>query len=371
MPTDYPPVTQRREFAILGSVNGKHRPDDDLDYKGRSTAETSGPPSTARTTVDSPRAVIRPPVPKPAAPPGPAITATGARTDILESAPQESPPRGNDAADLPAWYRRPVGRLVIPGLLIAAMLTFTGVAGAYLVPRVAPKPAATAEAPAGTGQPSDDSGPAEAAQPEPSGSVPFSPLPGAGGRPADVLAAWAVPLAAKLGIPAIALQAYGYAELVATRSRPSCQLSWTTLAGIGKIESNHGRAQGAQLNPDGKSLPSIIGAPLDGQGGRKAIPDTEGGQLDTDRSWDRAVGPMQFIPSTWKQFAIDADGDGTADINDIDDAAVTAADYLCTGGRNLSTPAGWYAAVGAYNAVDVYIHDVYSATNDYGRRSRT
>jgi hypothetical protein len=268
------------------------------------------------------------------------------------------------------WSGRPAGRLVLPGLLIAGLLAiaaFAGFAGAFVVPRSVPPAPAAEEAPSSGGPDTDVN--LSPGVPRPTTSVP-SLLPGLGGRPADVLAAWAVPLASKLGIPAVALQAYGYAELTVANSKPACKLSWTTLAGIGKIESDHGRASGARLNPDGKSLPSIVGAPLDGQGGRKAIQDSDGGQLDGDRSWDRAVGPMQFIPSTWRQYSVDADNDGTTDINDIDDSSLAAANYLCASGRDLSTVAGWYAAVGAYNAVDVYITDVYNAANDYGRRSR-
>ncbi|MBT8228456.1 MAG: hypothetical protein HKP61_17890 [Dactylosporangium sp.] len=189
------------------------------------------------------------------------------------------------------------------------------------------------------------------------------------GRPADALAAWAVPLAVQLGVPAVALQAYGYAELTLARATPSCRLSWTTLAGIGKIESDHGRGNGAKLTVDGKALPPILGAPLDGSAGRDSIPDTDAGRLDGDSTWDHAVGPMQFIPTSWQQHALDADTDGVADPNDIDDAALTAGAYLCASGHDLSTPTGWYSAILTYNAVRAYARDVYTAANDYGAHS--
>lgn len=174
----------------------------------------------------------------------------------------------------------------------------------------------------------------------------------------------------RTGIPVIALQAYGYAELVLARTNPGCHLSWTTLAAIGRVESNHGSAGGARLLPDGRALPAIIGAPLDGAPGRELIPDTDGGALDGDAEYDRAVGPMQFIPQTWRREAVDADGDGVADIHNLNDAALAAANYLCRHGGDLSTPEGWWRAVLAYNNVQAYAEAVFAAADDYGRRSR-
>nr|WP_240939836.1 lytic murein transglycosylase [Planosporangium flavigriseum] len=165
------------------------------------------------------------------------------------------------------------------------------------------------------------------------------------------------------------MQAYGYAELVTAATSPNCQLRWTTLAGIGKVESAHGQHQ-AILAADGAVLPPIIGAPLDGQGDRMKIADTDGGKLDLDRTWDHAVGPMQFIPSTWARYGADADGNGVADINNINDAALAAANYLCAGNRNLSVAGDWWAAIMSYNAVQAYVRDVFDAANDYGVRSR-
>lgn len=271
----------------------------------------------------------------------------------------------------------PVRNLIFVGTLIVILLSIAGVAGAYVVPHTAPPAIAGSPSQPDGGDPEDvlpgsePSGWDDSADLDPSGrpsgsTAPRHPV----GRPADALAGWAVPLAAKVGIPATALQAYGYAELVLAKKSPNCRLSWTTLAGIGKHESDHGRANGAKLSADGKALPPIVGVPLDGSEGRDAIPDTDGGTLDGDRTWDRAIGPMQFIPSTWKQHAVDADSDATTDPNDIDDAALTAGVYLCASGRDLSTAAGWYAAIMTYNAVRIYANQVYATANDYGTRSR-
>jgi membrane-bound lytic murein transglycosylase B len=166
------------------------------------------------------------------------------------------------------------------------------------------------------------------------------------------------------------VQAYGYAELVAARTAPNCHLSWTTIAAIGKVESSHGSANGAVLGADGSVQPPILGLPLDGKGGRQLIQDTDRGAVDGDATYDRAVGPMQFIPATWREMAVDADNSGTADPNDIDDAALAAALYLCVGGRDLSRADAWWDAILSYNAVRPYAQKVFDAANEYGRRSR-
>ncbi|HWH00564.1 MAG TPA: lytic murein transglycosylase [Pilimelia sp.] len=287
-----------------------------------------------------------------------------------------------------AWTRRPAGRFAVPAFLLSASLAVAILTGAVLVPaagRPAPRPTPPAAGqPSAPGPEGPTVAPSSAAQPP--GTAPSGPDPGAvgptggspgatagapaGGRPADVLRPWAEQLAAKVEVPPVALQAYGYAELVTGRTTPGCRLQWTTLAAIGKVESDHGRANGATLGPDGRALPAILGDPLDGTGGRQAIRDTDGGMLDGDRTWDRAVGPMQFIPGTWRSEAVDADGDGVRDPNDIDDAALAAARYLCHAGRDLSRIQDWWAAVLSYNAVQPYARAVYDTANAYGTRSR-
>ena len=77
---------------------------------------------------------------------------------------------------------------------------------------------------------------------------------------------------------------------------PGCHISWTLLAAIGRVESNHGRFGGAQLGSDGVSRPEIRGPQLDGAGAFAAIADSDHGTLDRDKVWDRAVGQMQFLP---------------------------------------------------------------------------
>lgn len=120
----------------------------------------------------------------------------------------------------------------------------------------------------------------------------------AGGRPADQLREWAEKRAAALGIPVIALEAYAYAARVAEVENPKCHLAWTTLAGIGRVESHHGTYRGATIAPNGDVSPPIRGVRLDGTGGTLRIVDRDGGGLDGDAAVERAMGPMQFISET-------------------------------------------------------------------------
>ncbi|WP_427896328.1 lytic murein transglycosylase [Kribbella sp. GL6] len=162
------------------------------------------------------------------------------------------------------------------------------------------------------------------------------------------------------------LAAYALGEQSAP---PSCGVSWVTLAAIGAVESAHGSFRGAVVGDDGTSTPAIVGPPLDGSPGVQAIPDTDDGQYDRDRVWDRAVGPMQFLPSTWRRWGVDADGDGTARPDDLDDAAATAARYLCASTTTMRTGAGWWTAITAYNRSGEYAQRVLDRSNEYARDS--
>jgi membrane-bound lytic murein transglycosylase B len=179
--------------------------------------------------------------------------------------------------------------------------------------------------------------------------------------------AWADTTARRTGVPARALQAYAAAELAQRADTPDCRLSWTTLAAIGRVESLHGGLGRAELGADGVSRPRIVGVPLDGSAGVREVPDTDGGALDGDTVLDRAVGPMQFLPSTWARFGRDGDGDGTADPHQIDDAARGAAAYLCSAGRDTADGDGWWEAVLAYNRSGEYARLVWAATDRYSR----
>lgn len=176
-------------------------------------------------------------------------------------------------------------------------------------------------------------------------------------------AEWVSRVAAVTGIPGRALAAYASADRTVAGQQPGCGLDWATLGAIGAIESDHGSYGGAVLDEDGYARPAIIGVPLDGNGFAQ-VADTDGGALDGDRTWDRAVGPMQFIPTTWATWGTDANGDGTADPNQIDDAALAAARYLCASGP-MTTPEQWRTAILSYNHDNDYVDKVATITTGY------
>ncbi|MFF1690148.1 MULTISPECIES: lytic transglycosylase domain-containing protein [unclassified Streptomyces] len=159
------------------------------------------------------------------------------------------------------------------------------------------------------------------------------------------------------GIPATVLDAYKKAEAELAATKPGCNLPWQLLAAIGKVES--GQARGGNVDANGTTLKPILGPVLDGNGFAR-ITDTDNGAYDGDTTHDRAVGPMQFIPSTWAWSGRDGNGDGKKDPNNIYDAALAAGHYLCRGDRDLSQSAGLNAAILSYNHSQDYLNTVLS-----------
>lgn len=167
-----------------------------------------------------------------------------------------------------------------------------------------------------------------------------------------------------LGIPEIVLNAYRAAELEMMASAPDCGLPWHLLAGIGRIESGH--AGGGRTDSIGTTITPILGPVLDGRlAGNAVITDSDGGVTDGDTKHDRAVGPMQFIPSTWSKYASDGNADGAADPNNVFDAALAAAKYLCSGGLDLRDRAEELRAVLRYNHSAAYAANVIGWSNTY------
>ncbi|PZF80783.1 lytic transglycosylase domain-containing protein [Jiangella anatolica] len=184
-----------------------------------------------------------------------------------------------------------------------------------------------------------------------------------------VPAQWASDVGARTGIPARALASYAAAALRLAEEQPACRLGWPTLAGIGAVESHHGSYGGTHVRADGRTADPIVGIALDGGEGVAAIADTDGGELDGDTVWDRAVGPMQFIPSTWRRWGADGNGDGVSDVHNLDDVALAAGRYLCADGGDLTDGAAWQRAVLTYNRSAEYAARVLETANGYARAS--
>ncbi len=156
-------------------------------------------------------------------------------------------------------------------------------------------------------------------------------------------------------LPETVFAAYWNAEAELARTTPGCRLRWQLAAAIGQVESGH--ARGGRVTADGTTVTPILGPRLDGAG-FALIRDSDGGAYDQDTVYDRAVGPMQFIPSTWARWGADGNGDGRADPDNVFDAALAAGRYLCAGGRDLSDPADLDRAILGYNHSRAYLRTV-------------
>jgi cell wall-associated NlpC family hydrolase len=169
--------------------------------------------------------------------------------------------------------------------------------------------------------------------------------------------------AAPAGVPGIhpvLLQAYIQAATKVTTVVPTCRgMRWSILAGVGQIESN--QAAGRDVQFDGVVTPPFYGPRLDGSGvggNHTPVYDTDDGVWDADTTYDRAIGPLQFIPSTWASMGRDGNDDGVADPHNAFDAALTTAVYLCGKGRDLTQQAQLREAIFSYNHSQVYVDDV-------------
>jgi len=157
-----------------------------------------------------------------------------------------------------------------------------------------------------------------------------------------------------LGIPGMALNAYRNAERMMATADPGCGISWNLLAGIGRIESGH--ANGGATDARGTAIRPIYGPTLDGTlpGNEIVVQSTSAGRV----GYARAMGPMQFLPGTWAHYASDGDGDGVADPQNLYDATLAAARYLCSGGLNLRDQSQVLSSILRYNNSMPYAQNV-------------
>lgn len=196
----------------------------------------------------------------------------------------------------------------------------------------------------------------------PTNSPTQASAPTADAPPGGVDPGWVAQIAQRTGIPPRAVASYAGASRRADAA--GCALGWPTLAAIGYVESHHGSYQNRRLLDSGQVEPPLVGIALNGAGVAR-IRDTDQGKLDGDREFDRAVGPMQFIPQTWRMWGADGNGDGLVDPHNIDDAAWSAARYLCNLAGNDLNGAGWQRAVKGYNNSDAYRDQVAALANQY------
>ncbi len=98
-------------------------------------------------------------------------------------------------------------------------------------------------------------------------------------------------------------------------------VDWAVLAGIGRVECDHGRDRDPSCTVEGAVNSAGAG------------------------------GPMQFLASTWAVYGIDATGDGRADRWNAGDAIYSAANYL----RSSGAPANYSRAIFAYNHATWYV----------------
>lgn len=176
---------------------------------------------------------------------------------------------------------------------------------------------------------------------------------------------WLDTTAQRTGIPRRALAAYSGAALRLARSQPECGIGWNTLAAIGFVESRHGSFRGSTIASSGKIRPAIYGIALDGSSSAH-IPDSDNGRFDNDAAYDRAVGPMQLIPQSWRNWRADGNGDDRRDPQNIDDAVLAAAGYLCRAGEDLTGEDGWRDMIATYNSAPSYLAKVALQATIYG-----
>nr|WP_034289122.1 C40 family peptidase [Amycolatopsis benzoatilytica] len=161
---------------------------------------------------------------------------------------------------------------------------------------------------------------------------------------------WASRTSQWLDIPLRAMNGYAQATVTLSKEQPECHLSWITLAAIGKVTSDHGRAQGGHIGDNG-----TLGKPL----GTVEVRDFYHRVVSTPG----AAGPLQLSPEVWSKWQRSASG-GKPDIQNVDDAALTAGRALCANGRDLATD--WWNGVATLEPAPVVLHRTLATMNVYG-----
>lgn len=170
-----------------------------------------------------------------------------------------------------------------------------------------------------------------------------------------------------IGFQLVALDAYMRASAKVNEERPGCNLRWQVIAGFARVESAHGTYLGRHVGADGQVSEDVIGIALDGNNKTAVIRDTDGGAIDGDTAYDRAVGPLAFIPAAWRQYGRDGNGDDKADPQNIYDGALATANLICSHGFALDNEEGLRRAAFSYNRSTVYVDMVVGFVERYDK----
>jgi hypothetical protein len=233
--------------------------------------------------------------------------------------------------------RRRFSTPTVPGAMTACLMLVAASATAAGVPADRPQPVGQGRPPTGNQR---VSGPVDNAWTLPNVNQATGSMDGVDGSGPMIPAVFTG------DIPTTVLDSYRRARDLITKTQPGCRLPLELLEAIGKVETSH--ARNGLVDANGTALRPILGPVLDGNG-FAVIADTDGGRLDGDPVWDRAVGSMQFLPSTWASWSADGNGDHRADPENVYDASLAAARYLCAENRDLGTPEGLDEAIFSYN----------------------
>jgi cell wall-associated NlpC family hydrolase len=163
---------------------------------------------------------------------------------------------------------------------------------------------------------------------------------------------WASKTSQWLDIPLRAMTGYARATVTLTKEIPGCHLSWVTLAAIGKVTSDHGRAQGGHVADTGA---------MDKALGTIEVRDFYNKVVSTAN----AAGPMQLSPAIWGKYKTSANG-SNPDVQNIDDAAVSTGRALCADGHDLSQGQTWWDSVSALQSAPLFLHRTLATVNVYG-----
>jgi membrane-bound lytic murein transglycosylase B len=166
-------------------------------------------------------------------------------------------------------------------------------------------------------------------------------------------------------IPPRALEAYQRSASVIDLADDKCHLDWELLAAHGKVGSDHGRVDGASIDEEGVARPAVLGPRLSGRHGTERVGDTDAGEVDGAAAVDRVVGPMMLLPATWSLVAVDGDSDGRRDPQDVDDATLATAVFLCAGPGDLRKAARARDQVGRFHAGADYARAVFRVRAEY------